>query len=698
MSRILTPTACAPRAVKTISARWSKFLLTLLTVALLPHAVHAQQPSTATLASPRLQTLLPVNDAPQTYRVLAYHDIRDNVRESFKTWPEATAVDTQDLVQQLSWIDKNGYRPVSLQQIIDARAGGKPLPDKAILLTFDDGFESIYSKVFPLLKQFNYPAVIAIVGDWIQTPQDHLVQFGDIQVPRSAFVNWDEVREMVGSGLIEVASHTYSLHQGIVTNPQGSLMPAAISRGYQAQGSQYESDAAHAQRVKADLLRSSQLIERETGKRPRAIVWPYGANNRVVNQIAAEVGMPISLNLEPGPNRPEDNPKHIRRSLMLFDTGLAGLTQLLRQPASYDGAEQPLERVIHVDLDYVYDADPLVQEANLSKLLDRIYRLQPSTVYLQAFADPDGDGVADSLYFPNRNMPMRADLFTRVSWQLKTRVGVRVFAWMPVMAFKLPASHPAATRLVQTMPGAPASASENRYLRLSPFDPVARKAITEIYEDLGKHAIFAGVLFHDDATLSDYEDASPAALAVYRNQWKLRGSLQDIRNDPQARRTWTTQKTAYLNAFTMHLADTLRNYQPALQTARNIYAQPVLNPDAEDWFAQTLPSFLATYDYTAIMAMPYMENAAEPTAWLNQLIGKVKQTPGALRTTVFELQSRDWKTGKPIPSNILAAQLRQLHSAGARNLGYYPDDFHSNQPEERIIKPEISIQTHPVRK
>lgn len=698
MSRTLTQTASGTRAAKPNSARWSKFLLSLLTAALLPYAVQAQQPSTAALASPRLQTLLPVNDAPQTYRVLAYHDIRDNVRESFKTWPEATAVDTQDLVQQLSWIDKNGYRPVSLQQIVDARVGGKPLPDKAILLTFDDGFESIYSKVFPLLKQFNYPAVIAIVGDWIQTPPDRLVQFGDIQAPRSAFVNWDEVREMVGSGLIEVASHTYSLHQGIITNPQGSLMPAAISRAYQAQGSQYESDAAHAQRVKADLLRSSQLIERETGKRPRAIVWPYGANSRVVNEIAAEVGMPISLNLEPGPNTPEDNPKQIRRSLMLFDTGLAGLTQLLRQPASYDGAEQPLERVIHVDLDYVYDADPVVQEANLSKLLDRIYRLQPTTVYLQAFVDPDGDGVADSLYFPNRNMPMRADLFSRVSWQLKTRVGVRVFAWMPVMAFKLPSSHPAATHLVQTMPGAPASASENRYLRLSPFDPVARKAITEIYEDLGKHAIFAGVLFHDDATLSDYEDASPAALAVYRDQWKLRGSLQNIRNDPQARRTWTTQKTAYLNAFTMHLADTLRNYQPALQTARNIYAQPVLNPDAEDWFAQTLPSFLATYDYTAIMAMPYMENAADPTAWLNQLIGKVKQTPGALRTTVFELQSRDWKTGKPIPSNILAAQLRQLHGAGARNLGYYPDDFHTNQPEEHIIKPEISIQTHPVRK
>jgi biofilm PGA synthesis lipoprotein PgaB len=674
--------------------------LTLLSSAVLPHAAHAQQPSTADMidVTPPLQTLAPVNDPAGTYRVLTWHDIRDNVRETFKTWPEATAVDARDLVQQFSWIEQNGYHPVSLQQIIDARAGKKPLPDKAILLTFDDGFESMYTKVYPLLKQFHYPALIAIVGDWIQTPTDQPVQFGDSQVPRAQFINWDQVREMVGSGLVEVASHTHSLHQGVQANPQGNLLPSAVSRRYLPQSGAYESDADYTQRVRTDLIRSAKLIERETGKRPRAIVWPYGANTQAANKLAAEAGMPISLNLEPGPNTPEDDPSRIRRSLIVFDTGLSGMIELLRQPSRYDGVTQPLERVVHVDLDYVYDADPAVQEANVSKLLDRIYRLHPTTVYLQAFADPDGDGVADALYFPNRHLPMRADLFSRVAWQLQTRVGVRVFAWMPVMAFKLPASNPAATHVVQTMPGAPAAASQNRYLRLSPFDPVARKVITEIYEDLGKHALFAGVLFHDDATLSDYEDASPAALAVYHDQWKLPASVQAIRNDPQLRATWTHEKTAYLNDFTMQLASTLRQYQPALQTARNLYAQAVLDPASEDWFAQTLPSFIATYDYTAIMAMPYMEGAADPTAWLNELLVKVKAQPDGLRTTVFELQSRDWKTDKPIPSKTLAAQLHQLHAGGARNLGYYPDDFHNNQPEEDLIKPEISVETHPVRR
>jgi len=671
----------------------------LLAAIALPAA--AQTDSAIRLTTTPLATLKSANDPAQSYRVLSYHDIRDNVRESFKEWPESTAVDTRDLVLQLSWIKQNGFQPVSMQQIMDARRGGPALPEKAILLTFDDGFSSIYEKVFPLLKQFNYPAVIALVGEWIETPAGTPVQFGDITVDRSQFVTWDQVREMQRSGLVEVASHTYGLHQGVITNPQGNLLPAAVGRIYRAErpiGQQYESDAEYAARIKADFERNSSLIAKQTGKRPRVMVWPYGAYNQTTADLARNAGMPISLNLESGPNTPQDDANRINRSLVMFDTGLAGLIRLLRQPASYDGEEQPLERVVHIDLDYVYDADPVQQEVNVSKLLDRIYRLHPTTVYLQAFADPDGDGVADALYFPNRHLPMRADLFSRVAWQLQTRTGVRVYAWMPVMSFDLPKGHPAANRLVQQMPGAPASASENRYHRLSPFDPVARQTITDIYEDLGKNAIFTGVLFHDDATLSDYEDASPAALAVYRDQWRLGASVEALRADPQVRADWARRKTAYINAFTVHLADTLRKYRPALQTARNIYAEPVLNPASEDWFAQTYESFLATYDYTAIMAMPYMENAKDPDVWLTALMDKVKAHPGALRKTVFELQSRDWRDGSAIPTSTLAAQMRLLRAAGARNIGYYPDDFHNNQPEEALIKPEISVETHTVRK
>jgi biofilm PGA synthesis lipoprotein PgaB len=103
---------------------------------------------------------------------------------------------------------------------------------------------------------------------------------------------------------------------------------------------------------------------------------------------------------------------------------------------------------MHVDLDYIYDPNPVQQDKNIDALLDRVKAMGVSTVYLQAFADPKGTGEAEALYFPNRYMPMRADLFNRVAWSLDTRCDVKVYAWMPLLAFKLPDSNPVANKLV----------------------------------------------------------------------------------------------------------------------------------------------------------------------------------------------------------------------------------------------------------
>jgi poly-beta-1,6-N-acetyl-D-glucosamine N-deacetylase len=333
-----------------------------------------------------------------------------------------------------------------------------------------------------------------------------------------------------------------------------------------------------------------------------------------------------------------------------------------------------------------------VQETQLGKLLDRIKSLKVSTVYLQAFADPDGNGAADSVYFPNRHLPMRADLFNRVAWQLRTRTGVKVFAWMPLLSFELP---PGSLSENMRVASDEHSKSKDGYPRLSPFDPKTRKLIAEIYEDLGKHAIFDGILFHDDATLNDYEDASPEALDYYRKVWGLPNSISEIRRDPVLLKEWTSQKTRYLTEFSLEIARVVRQFQPQLKTARNLYAEVALNPDSEERFAQSLPDFLSSYDYTAIMAMPYMENVEQPLPWLKGLIQEVAKRPLALQKTVFELQSIDWRTSKKVDSEMLVKQMKLLQLEGALNFGYYPDDFLNDSPSFDVIKPYFSLQVFP---
>jgi biofilm PGA synthesis lipoprotein PgaB len=646
----------------------------LVALVLLPVAGHAQR--------------LPPPDPEdgQTFRAVALHDIRANVLDSFDTSPEPTAVDEKTLADWFAWLQANDYHPISLQQIVDARAGKQPLPPRAILLTFDDGYESVYTKVFPLLKRFNYPAVVALVTDWMESPAGQpVIGYGGMTPPpRENFITWAQAREMAASGLVEYASHSDALHTGVPGNPQGNLQPAAVTRIYR--DGAYEDESRYQTRIETDLKRSRALIQDRTGTTVRAMVWPYGAYNQVAQDAAFAAGMPLMMTLDEGPNGADVPLRQIRRSLATYDMPVPDYS-LLRMPAGAGGIYAH-NRAMHIDLDYIYDEDPAQQEANLSRLLDRVQAIGPRSVFLQAFADPDGDGVADSMYFPNRYLPMRADLFNRVAWQLRTRTGVQVYAWMPVMAFHLPASNPLADQKVTWLPGAP---DKGRYARLSPFDPAVRKLISDIYADLGRHANFTGLLFHDDAMLADDEDTSRAALDTYA-QWGLPADVNAIRNDPALSAKWAAAKTRFLTDFTLELASRVREFQPRLITARNLYARPVMEPASEAWFAQNYEQALASYDYTAVMAMPYMEEVENPQEWLAEMARKVAATPNGMARTIFELQARDWRDGKPVSDETLGKQWSMLHRMGVRHLAWYPDDFLNDQPGLAVSRNALSVR------
>jgi biofilm PGA synthesis lipoprotein PgaB len=361
-----------------------------------------------------------------------------------KSWPQLGALDTYDLMQHFSWLRANGYHPVTLEAIIAARNGGSILPPKAVLLTFDDGYASVYTRVFPLLKLYNYPAVVGLVGEWLEDSNNGKVFYSDRWVARDKFVSWKQVREMVATGLVEVASHSYGLHKGEIANPQGGRPPSAITRHFDSETSHYENDAEYYARILADLARNSALIARHTGTRPRAMIWPYGAYNMLGVKAAGEVGMPITMTLEAGPNSPDHTLTRIRRDMFLYNDNISDLKRNLRQPAEYDGIALPLNRVVGVNLDTLFDPDPIAQDQRIGELVERIFQMQVNMVFVNATADLNGDGQVDALYFPNRHLPMRADLLNRVAWQLRTRGtvppdSVHLYVEIPVTGFELSA-------------------------------------------------------------------------------------------------------------------------------------------------------------------------------------------------------------------------------------------------------------------
>jgi poly-beta-1,6-N-acetyl-D-glucosamine N-deacetylase len=630
-------------------------------------------------------------DTEEKFTILSYHEVTD-VADALI--PEYAVTPTM-FVRQLDWLRNNGYHFVSVDDLLADEAGRRPLPDKAVLITFDDGYRSMYDHAWPILKSWKIPAVVTVVGSWEDDKTQ--VNFDGKEIPRSKLMTWRQLKELADSGLIEIGSHSFDMHRGIEGDPQGNKQPAATTRHWLAASHHYEDEATYRQRVEADLTRSSSDIKAHIGRAPRIIAWPYGRYNKTLREAAARLGMTIGLTLDDGANMRDTPLWGLRRILMERSMELWQLNREITIRNQDRSDEDRPQKAMHIDLDYIYDADPAQQERNLSHLLDRIQFLGVNTVYLQAFSDMDGDGAAEAVYFPSRHMPMRADLFNRVSWQIRTRTQVRrLYAWMPMLAWVLPAREPGAKDLVTALPGDTSGRLNMGYRRLSPFSARARRTIREIYEDLARSACFEGLLFHDDVTLSDYEDASEFGLKAYR-EWGLPGSVQEIRKSDDLVGRWTILKINALDDFAAELVDVVRQQQPELVTARNLYARVVLNPKAEVWYSQALENSLRNYDFTAIMAMPYMEQAEDHTAFYNALVEKVKARD-AMDKVVFELQTVDWRRDSaPLPVQEITDTIGKLYAQGVQHIAYYPDMLFQNHPDPAAIRAVLAQKSDEVQ-
>ena len=612
-----------------------------------------------------------------TLTVIGYHEITDEKDALIPSY----AVTTQQFSEHIQWLKKNGYHFINVDQLITAHQGKYRLPKKPVLLTVDDGYQSFYQNAYPIIRKNKIPVLLAVVGSWLEPSNLEKVDFGGEPIDRNKILSWSELKEMQSSGLVEIASHSYHLHEGVNANPQGNLEPAAISRIYDPKNQSYESDSAYQQRIYQDLKKNNDLLQAHGLRSPRVMVWPYGRYNMQLVQTAKQLGMPITITLDDGADHAKQSLQNMSRILIQGNMSTNALAQEIKNRELNLNDNNRPQKIMHVDLDYIYDPDPQQEERNLSHLLDRINGMGVNTVYLQAFSDPDANGSADMVYFPNRHIPMRADLFNRVAWQIQTRTSVqRLYAWMPMLAWELPKTNPVANELVQTEQAKAGEHLNMGYIRLSPFSPKARQTIKEIYQDLGKSTPFDGLLFHDDVTLSDYEDAGPQALAAYAQQG-LTTDLAKIRNNDADLQKWTAYKTQYLDDFAMELANEVRQYQPYLMTARNLYAQVALNAYAENWYAQSLEQSLNRYDFTAIMAMPYMEKVDQPEQFYSNILNRLKKYPNGIKKSVMELQAVNWRNDQKIPSEEMTATIKSLYQQGAMHIAYYPDDPIKDHPD-----------------
>jgi poly-beta-1,6-N-acetyl-D-glucosamine N-deacetylase len=353
------------------------------------------------------------------FRVLCWHDVPDRADG------DEYAVSLGSFIRQMDYLVAQGFSFVSVDRILRSSSGALPLPEKAVLLTFDDAYRSFYSNVFPILKARGLPCVLAVVSSWPDYPEGRAERTPPL-------MSWSEIREVADSGLVEIASHSHDGHKAVAADPYGSTAPALASREYDASARAYEAAEDYEARVMKDLRSSARVIEARVGRAPRVLAWPYGRYTELGISLAARAGFSMQLTLNSGlgdSGRLEEVPR-------LMVVGDASAEKLAGDLADRPPAPPGIS-VVQADLDLVYDPDPRICARNVGAFVDRIALIHPSAVYLQAFADEAGDGVVRSAYFPTGVLPVKADLFGRVCRALSLR-GVKVYAWMPTLGIRLP--------------------------------------------------------------------------------------------------------------------------------------------------------------------------------------------------------------------------------------------------------------------
>ena len=222
-------------------------------------------------------TALPDEAVSRDVPVLMWHNLAEEASGDM-----TISVDT--FRAQIEALHEAGFKTVSLQQLYDYVHFGTELPEKPIVLTFDDGYFSNYEYAFPILQEYDMQATIFAIG--VSVGKD---TYKDTDHAMTPHFGADEAREMVDSGLISVQSHTFDMHQWPPFE-DGNAQVRETLLPFDG-----EADADYEAAVEADFAESRELLESITGQPVNALAFPEGAYVTLTQDALRSAGAELTF-------------------------------------------------------------------------------------------------------------------------------------------------------------------------------------------------------------------------------------------------------------------------------------------------------------------------------------------------------------------------------------------------------------------
>lgn len=218
--------------------------------------------------------------------IVMYHQVKN-------TELGKDTISPYEFESDLKYLSENNFNTITMSDLIDYVYNDKSLPVNPIILSFDDGYLTTYKYVFPLLVEYNMKIVLSIVGKSV----DDFSRVDDNNI-RYAHITWNQINEMLKTGLVEIQNHSYNMHK--------------IKNGRYGCGQKYNEPFVNYEKVLTDDVTTFQShLETMTGITSTTFTYPYGKYNDNTEQILKELGFKATLSCTYGVNLISKDPNKL---------------------------------------------------------------------------------------------------------------------------------------------------------------------------------------------------------------------------------------------------------------------------------------------------------------------------------------------------------------------------------------------------